>query len=465
LGKISVKLPQDLLNSLADVTGFDLEAFEAVHQSGEQITSIRINPAKMEMSNGEWVSNQHSRISVEKKVPWSSTGFYLSQRPSFTFDPLFHAGCYYVQEASSMFLEQALKQTTDLSQPLKVLDLCAAPGGKSTHMQSLISPDSLLVSNEVIKSRAGILKQNIIKWGCENVVVTNNDPQHFSRLEGFFDVIVVDAPCSGSGLFRRDEEAINEWSEENVLLCCGRQKRILADALPALKENGVLIYSTCSYSKDEDEDIADWLVREWQMQNIPLEIKKEWNIVESKAPGTGASGYRFFPDKIKGEGLYLTCFRKTIATGNVKWKGARLEKATAKEQAVIFPWLNTTDIQLFRANVIYAIPTRLAENYSVVKNALNVQYAGVAIGEVMKEKLVPEHALALSNLVSGEITKLPLTYEEAIRYLQKSDVGISPNVKGWQIITYENHNLGWINALNNRVNNYYPKEFRILKQM
>ncbi len=452
-----MNLPQDLLNSLEGIPGFDRETFEAVHQSGVQITSIRINPAKTATVNDEW--------SIDGKVPWSSYGFYLTQRPSFTFDPLFHAGCYYVQEASSMFLEQALRQTTNLSQQLKVLDLCAAPGGKSTHIQSLISSDSLLVSNEVIKSRAGILKQNIIKWGCGNVVVTNNDPQHFSRLEGFFDVIVVDAPCSGSGLFRRDEEAINEWSEENVILCCGRQKRILADALPALKENGVLIYSTCSYSKDEDEDIADWLMTEWQMQNIPLAIENEWNIVESKAPGTGACGYRFFPDKIKGEGLYLACFRKKTATNVVKMKPARLEKITTKEQAVVLPWLNTKEIQLYKANVIYAIPIQIAEHYSIIKNALNVQYAGVAVGEVMKEKLVPEHALALSNLVADEIPKTPVDYAEAIRYLQKSDAGISPKVKGWQIITYENHNLGWINALNNRINNYYPKEFRILKQM
>jgi 16S rRNA C967 or C1407 C5-methylase (RsmB/RsmF family)/NOL1/NOP2/fmu family ribosome biogenesis protein len=460
-----VQLPLDLLNSLEDVAGFDREAFEAVHQSGEQITSIRINPAKVSIKDGEQVIFHHAPFSIDNKIPWSSFGFYLTQRPSFTFDPLFHAGCYYVQEASSMFLEQALQQTVDLKQPLNVLDLCAAPGGKSTHIQSLISGDSLLVSNEVIKSRAGILKQNIIKWGCENVVVTSNDPQHFSRLEGFFDVIVVDAPCSGSGLFRRDEEAIHEWSKENVLLCCGRQKRILADVLPALKENGVLIYSTCSYSKDEDEDIAAWLVSEWQMQNIQLVIKNEWNIVESTAPENGANSYRFFPDKIKGEGFFLSCFRRTASNRDVKLKPAKLEKATAKEQQVVLSWLHPKDIQLYKANVIYAIPASLAESYSIIKNALNVQYAGVAIGEVMKEKLVPEHALALSNLIADEIPKSPVSYEEAIRYLQKSDAGITPHVKGWQIITYENHNLGWINALPNRVNNYYPKEFRILKQM
>ena len=166
-----------------------------------------------------------------ERVPWSSSGYYLPERPFFTFDPLLHAGVYYVQEASSMFLEQALKQTVSLDQPLKVLDLCAAPGGKSTLLQSLINSDSLLVSNDVIRSRANILEENLTKWGAENVVVTNNDPKDFTRLENFFDVIVVDAPCSGSGLFRRDPEAINEWSVQNVALCSQRQQRILADII------------------------------------------------------------------------------------------------------------------------------------------------------------------------------------------------------------------------------------------
>src|SRR6187549_3157172 len=196
-----MQLPQALLNSLEAVNGFNEEAFIKVHESGEQVTSVRVNPFK-----------QFEILNLKSQIPWTEYGYYLETRPSFTFDPLFHAGCYYVQEASSMFLEQALKQTLDLSRPLRILDLCAAPGGKSTHIQSLISKDSLLVSNEVIRARANILKDNIIKWGCNNVVVTNNDPKDFAGLKNYFDVIVVDAPCSGSGLFRREPEAMKEWS-------------------------------------------------------------------------------------------------------------------------------------------------------------------------------------------------------------------------------------------------------------
>ena len=231
-----VHLPNDLLNSLEGIKGFDKEAFVKVHESGEQVTSIRVNPFKSSMVNGQWSMSPHihnSPLTIDDKIPWTAYGYYLSSRPSFTFDPLFHAGCYYVQDASSMFLEQALKQSVDLSAPLKILDLSAAPGGKSTHILSLISNNSLLVSNEVIRSRANVLKDNLVKWGCNNVIVTNNDPKDFQKLENYFDVIVVDAPCSGSGLFRREPEAIEEWSEQNVTLCSQRQQRILADVLPS----------------------------------------------------------------------------------------------------------------------------------------------------------------------------------------------------------------------------------------
>ena len=448
-------LPEELIKSIQNIKSFDQRAFEEVHVSQQQVTSIRLNPAKL---------IPHSPFTIQEKVPWSSLGYYLTERPSFTFDPLFHAGCYYVQEASSMFLEQALRQTIDLSKPLRVLDLCAAPGGKSTHIQSLVTAESLLVSNEVIKSRTNILRQNIIKWGSENVVVTNNDPQHFSKLEGFFDVLVIDAPCSGSGLFRKDPQAINEWSPENVLLCCGRQKRIIADAFACLKKDGVLIYSTCSYSKEENESIADWLAEELRMENQRLAIENSWNIVETESDKTSSFGYRFFPDKLKGEGYYLTCFRKTGGVFEASYRPAKPEPASRKEISILSAWLKERDLVFLKTPFIYALPAYLLDAYVIIKNSLNVQYAGVVIGEVMKDKLVPDHALALSNLLTEKIPAVDLDYPDAIRYLQKAEVNIIPPQKGWHLIRYSNHNLGWINALQNRINNYYPRELRILKQ-
>ena len=445
-----MQLPEQLLKSMESVKGFDKEAFDKVHQSGEQVTSIRVNPAKRTE-----IKSQNS------KIPWADAGFYLEQRPSFTFDPLFHAGTYYVQEASSMFLEQALKQTVDLSQSIKVLDLCASPGGKSTHIQSLISKDSLLVSNDVIRSRANVLKDNIIKWGCENVVVTNNDPKDFSKLENYFDMIVVDAPCSGSGLFRRDPVAIDEWSENNVQLCSQRQQRILADVWPALKKDGILIYSTCSYSKEEDEEIMDWMMGQLSVVSSELSVDPQWGIttVQSKK---GAYGYRFWPDKLKGEGFFLACFQKKaeIDIRNKK-KPEQLDK---REKELIEKWAKVGGKEFIKyENTVYAWPAHWLKDFNFLLEQLRVIYSGVLVGQLMRDKMVPEHALAISNLVTDEIERFELDYEQAIKYLQRKDLEVQTKNKGWQLFTFKHHPLGWANVLANRVNNYYPKEMRILK--
>jgi 16S rRNA C967 or C1407 C5-methylase (RsmB/RsmF family)/NOL1/NOP2/fmu family ribosome biogenesis protein len=467
-----VHLPEKLLQSLEGIKGFDRTAFEEVHVSGRQITSIRINPLKILESSkvpsfgGDLGEASFIGGDLEKaSVPWTNYGHYLNTRPSFTFDPLFHAGCYYVQEASSMFLEQALRQTTDLLRPLKVLDLSAAPGGKSTHIQSLISKNGLLVSNEVIRSRANILKDNVIKWGCENIVVTNNDPKDFSKLENYFDVIVIDAPCSGSGLFRREPGAIQEWSEDNVTLCSRRQQRIIADILPALKKNGILIYSTCSYSKEEDEDIMDWMIGELSMVNCQLSIDKEWNITETQATA-GNMGYRFWPDKVKGEGFFIACFRKTDgeeeAIIKIKLKAA---VATKKEIEITEKWVKGNNHGFIKyENTVYAWPKILSDDMNFLLANLRVIYSGVRVGELIRDKLVPDHALAMSKLVNDSVKRIELDHEQAIQYLQRKELTIEVKEKGWQLVNYQGHSLGWVNALPNRINNYYPKELRILKE-
>ncbi len=467
-----MNLPQAFLKSLEGITGFDKEAFVAMHEREESITSIRINSVKQSamgnrqssISNSEG-SGIHSPFTTHHSpVPWCATGFYLAQRPSFTFDPFFHAGCYYVQEASSMFLEQAFAQLLDLSQPLKVLDLCAAPGGKSTHIQSLLSAESLLVSNEVIKQRSYVLSDNVIKWGCQNVFVTNNDPKAFQNIPGYFDVIVVDAPCSGSGLFRRDEEAISEWSLNNVALCSQRQQRILADALPTLKRDGILIYSTCSYSAEEDETIMDWLVQEMEMENISLNIEAFRGIVFTTSQKAAAVGYRFYPDKVKGEGFFIACFRKRKEDQKIKLRPSKPEAVSPKEKNIIRPWVTGNDFHYvkFRDDII-ALSAHLITDFSLLQPLLNIQYAGVKMGTVLKDKLVPHHALSQSTILSFDVTSTELSYDEAIRYLQRADLSITTQITGWQAVRYNGYSLGWINALPNRVNNYYPKEIRILK--
>jgi len=408
---------------------------------------------------------------LPEQIPWSTYGYYLSQRPSFTFDPLFHAGVYYVQEASSMFLEQVLKQTTDLSKPLRVLDLCAAPGGKSTLLQSLISDKSLLVSNDVIKSRTAILEENITKWGAANVVVTNNDPKDFARLENYFDVIVVDAPCSGSGLFRRDPDAISEWSENNVVLCSQRQQRIVADVWPALKGNGVLIYSTCSYSKEEDESILDWLYDGFLAKGISINIDPSWNIIESVSDKHEAPAYRFYPDKIKGEGFFIAALRKLdgsempMELGKAKRK--QQEGPTKNEAELVKPWLlNPEQYYLFKqADEIVVLPQMFQADLIMLQGSLYIKKAGIVAGKLTAKELLPDHALALSNLLKENIVSIPLNREGAIQYLRKEEVQTDTIIKGWALVNYEGHSLGWVKLLQNRVNNYYPKAWRILKSV
>lgn len=455
-----MQIPEKLLHSLEGIKGFNKETFEQIHQSGEQVTSIRFNPKKS-------VNFQQPPANLIK-IPWSSQGYYLSERPSFTFDPIFHAGCYYVQEASSMFLEETLKQTTDLTKPLRVLDLCAAPGGKSTLIQSLISNESLLVSNEVIKSRANILEENIIKWGATNVIITNNDPKDFTRLENYFDVIVIDAPCSGSGLFRKEPEAINEWSEENVHLCNHRQQRIIADVWTSLKQNGILIYSTCSYSTKEDEDILDWISEEFSVDSLQLAVDNNWNIIETKSVKNNFYGYRFYPDKLKGEGFFIAALQKKDGDhfSYPKIKKQTTEKLNNREIELIKPWINKPEqFYFFKHNdCIHALPQNLSDDLLLLQSNLYLKKAGTIVGKLTAKELIPDHELALSTIINNEINAVKLSKEDAIQYLRKEEIKIDTTLKGWALAQYQQQNLGWIKCLGNRINNYYPKEWRILKR-
>ena len=464
-----MNLPIPFLQSLQKVKGFNEDAFKAVHQSGGQITSIRLNPFKL--SGSKMVA-----LEGGGPVPWASQGYYLSERPSFTLDPLFHAGAYYVQEASSMFLEEALKQTVDLTQPLRVLDLCAAPGGKSTLIQSVISKDSLLVSNEVIKTRVNILAENVTKWGASNVIITNNDPSDFKRIYGYFDVIVVDAPCSGSGLFRKDPNAVNEWSENNVVLCALRQQRILADILPSLKEGGVLIYSTCSYSQQEDEEIADWLIADCHLSSINLQLNTAWNIVETQSAQKNTFGYRFYPDKVKGEGFFIAAFKKLqsenyegrILEGSAQKKNSKykLPQVSEKEIEVLKTYVNNVDDFFFikQHDELIALPKHLEDDLAIIQSALYIKKAGVKLGTIIRNELVPAHELAVSNIISPAVSKIEIDKEAALQYLRKAAINFESGIKGWVLLTHEQLPLGWVKAMENRCNNYYPAAWRILNK-
>ncbi len=456
-------LPRPFIQSLQNVPGFDEENFIKAHEENERITSIRYNPEKLAVIESQLPINNFQLPT--QNVPWCLNGFYLAERPSFTFDPLFHAGLYYVQEASSMFLWEALQQTIGADTThKKVLDLCAAPGGKSTLLASYFT-NGLVVSNEVIKSRANVLTENITKWGTGNVVVTNNDASHFQRLENFFDVMVIDAPCSGSGLFRKDNEAIEEWSEEAVNLCSQRQQRIVADAYTCLQQNGILIYSTCSYSQQEDEDILDWMMDNFALSVINLQIKEEWKIVETQSPKHKAYGYRFYPDKVKGEGFFMAVFRKK--DGGQFYLSSHQPAINKKETEIWQSWINIQEPIFFikQKDFVIAISQIIQQHLSFLQKTLYIKQAGITLGEVKGKDVIPHQALATSTVLHSSVNIISFSKEQAIQYLQKKEIEIDTSSlqKGWRLATYCGIGLGWLKVLPNRINNYYPTEWRILK--
>lgn len=444
-----MQLPPILINSLEGTCGFDKDGFLQRHQDQESLTSIRLNPSKK--------ADLPFEISP---VGWSQWGYYLKERPSFTFDPLFHAGSYYVQEASSMLLEQAFCQLMDQRMPILALDLCAAPGGKTTHLQSLLPTGSLLVANEVIRSRVQVLRDNCIRWGSSEVVVTNNDPEHFRRLPGSFDWITVDAPCSGSGLFRKDPAAIEEWSPSSVKLCAERQQRILLAAWEALKPGGILFYSTCSYSIEENEQIVQWMVNNHQAIIQPIKIEAAWGVTNS------SEGYRCWPNQVKGEGFYCCCLQKPNIPSETFAKSRRwnLELNTRKEKEKLTPWVSLNEHEVFAVEqTLFALSSSLIDHFSKIREHLYVVYAGVRLGEWKHDKFIPDHALSMSLLLAKTVDRIQLPLASAILFLQRKEFEFTSSRKGWQVVCYEDHPIGWVNVLSGRINNYYPKELRILK--
>ena len=444
-----INLPTEFTDRMRSKLGDEFGEFQ--QSLGEHSpVSVRINPRK------------RNKIMPDGSVLWSDYGFYLSERPKFTFDPLFHAGTYYVQEASSMFLEQVFKQHVSSSESLNILDLSAAPGGKSTHILSLIDDRSLLVSNEVIRSRATVLAENILKWGYPNVIVTNNDPHDFERLAGFFDVIVVDAPCSGEGLFRKEPESVNEWSRDNVNLCSSRQKRILADVWPALKENGILIYSTCTYNEQENEDNLKWIRDNNDIEFLSLKLDNRWGVVQTSIEN--GCGYRFYPHRVKGEGFFISAIRKKESTrANIKVKRT-LAPASKKIKETLSTWItNTQNFEFFQhQDYIFIFPESKSNEIEIVKQNLKLVQAGTTLASTKHDKAIPEHGSAMSIFLNQQnFDSVEFDLHQAVQFLRRETFEWIDRPKGFQLVKYNGVPLGWINSLGNRFNNLYPIDWRI----
>lgn len=419
--------------------------------SSAPVVSVRYNCSKRAMSD-----------SVDT-VPWATGATYLSERPIFTADPLFHSGCYYVQEASSMFLEQAIRQYVDA--PVRALDLCAAPGGKSTHLLSILPKGSLLVSNEPMPLRAQVLAENIIKWGNPSAVVTRNMPADFALMRNFFDLIVVDAPCSGEGMFRKDDFAVQQWSVGNVMQCAARQRDILSDVWDALRPGGLLVYSTCTFNREEDEDCVAWIAEELGAEVLSIETQPEWGITGNLAQ-TGHPVYRFIPGYTKGEGFFMALLRKDGDSVAQQPRVAKLPVCPAKSRALVEDWVkdaSTFDF-LLQDNSVIAVPREHTAAILTLQQRMRVLHAALPVALIKNNKPQPCHALAMSTSLNTEaFNRIELPREQALSYLHRDSLSLPQAPVGLLLLAYAGMPIGFVKNIGNRANNMYPAEWRIRK--
>lgn len=387
------ELPESFAGYTRQLMGEERFAAFAASLDEEAPVSIRVNRAKWQ---GDVVGGE--------RVPWSDDGYYLPERPNFTFDPLLHAGCYYVQEASSMFIERALRQY--VTEPVEMLDMCAAPGGKSLAAISSLPEGSWVLSNEPIRQRASILAENVSKWGSKCMRVISNYPEQISKSKMKFDVILCDVPCSGEGMFRKDPQAVREWSVQNVEKCRMLQRDIVAEAWKCLRPGGILIYSTCTFNTREDEENVQWITEEYDAEILPVDTCAEWNITGSLLNGFSAPVYRFIPGITRGEGIFMAVIRKAG-----EWKAQK---------------------------------------------------------KLSLDKLPPMlHQMDLVRLDAMDGSKVPaptvdVDYDTAIAYLRREAVTLPQDAtRGIVTLTYRGVAIGQAKNLGNRANNMYPKEWRI----
>jgi 16S rRNA C967 or C1407 C5-methylase (RsmB/RsmF family)/NOL1/NOP2/fmu family ribosome biogenesis protein len=437
-------LSPDFIKCTKELLKNEYEAFEKSLETLPPV-SIRIHPQKSGKRN-------------EPQVAWCKTGYYLPERPSFTFDPLFHAGTYYVQEAASMFLEQVILQIT-AGRPVVCLDLCAAPGGKSTHLVSLLPDSSLLVSNEDIRSRSVILTENLVKWGYSNCIVTGNAPKDFGRLKHFFDIIVADLPCSGEGMFRKNRESRREWSPANVKLCAARQRRIIHDVWDALKPGGCLVYSTCTFNTEENEDNIVCLAGELGAEIREIQTLPHWNVTGSLKHDIPVC--RFFPHKTPGEGLFIALLQKEDG-----------DSKRIKSKFVLPPKSNqsNSDVLLLPDRFYFidnrAIPKTIFNDYQNIDRFLKIISAGIDLGKMKGKDFIPSVSLALSTALNREkFTNVSLNNDDAIKYLQNETINLPDDTpKGLVLVNYRDVPLGFVKNIGNRSNNLYPGAWRIRRK-
>ena len=445
-------LSADFIAQMRAILPDEADALLAAITSTEPSVAIRVNPLKAPADAAPAL----------RRVPWCDAGRYLAEREPFTFDVDFQSGRYYVQDASSMFIHHVLRHL--VKEPVRYLDLCAAPGGKTTTAISALPQGSMVVANEIVNARARVLCENLQKWGAPRCVVTNNAPHHFGRLSHFFDVVAADVPCSGEGMMRKDEQARRQWSPALVKQCADLQRSIIADVWDALRPGGLLIYSTCTYNTLENEQMLAWMVQEYGAEPVAVPVPEQWHIhpaIEGNLPC-----YRFMPHRTEGEGLFMAVLRKPEAPRKeVRLKKAKATKAkplpVPKDVRCRLKDADHFDFSVVNDEVV-ALPADMAPIMPAFAD-LNVMHMGVNVGAIKGKNCVPSHALALSSaLNSAAFPTCEVDYLAAMAFLRGEALSLPQAPRGYVLLTYHSQPIGFVNNLGNRANNLYPKAWRVL---
>ncbi|HLP10554.1 MAG TPA: hypothetical protein VK177_01415 [Flavobacteriales bacterium] len=411
--------------------------------------SVRLNPAKISAA-----------INLNR-VDWCKNAFYIDSKPRFSMDPLWHAGAYYVQEAGSMFLDTVIRALPFNHTPTHALDMCAAPGGKTLLMADALPEECVVVANEILPVRFKSLHENIIKWGNCNIITTNNAPAQFESLEAYFDLVLVDAPCSGEGLLRRHDEALNQWSPKLIEECAFRQKEILASSLECLKPGGFLIYSTCTFNTLENEENIKWLIEEKNCLPVDLDLTLSPQITLTETCGNKA--YRFFPGITQSEGFFITVVQKPTTHSAKHWsaKSIKLKQVANPVKEIIDFNVKCTVTE--EKNGLKFYTQQVLEGLAHLSERLKVMDAGRDFGVVKNGKFIPSETLGFATCINvSDDFMTAVNYDEAVAFLSRADFKLNHQKRGYNFIVYENVRLGLVNLLENRINNYYPNHWRIL---
>lgn len=434
-------LPEAFLNDIRSYfSPAEWDAFVEALTRTDASCSIRLNQQKISSVPADLASELSDRLGFRQQVPWCPEGFYLKERPNFTLDPLLHAGAYYVQEASSMFITHALRSLlrmadNALPSPLRVLDLCAAPGGKSTAALSVLPEGTELISNEIDHRRARILAENITKWGNPHVTVTGNAPADFAPMRQAFDLIIADVPCSGEGMFRKDPGAIQDWSPQKVSQCVALQRQILNQIWPCLRPGGWLVYSTCTFNVHENEEQLRYICDELGAEALEIPTEAAWQI---HRPLVGSlPAYRFMPHCTEGEGLFMAVVRKSGDPLFLPGQSANAYAPSGKKGS--------------------------KKSKDALPPSLYVLQQGITPATQKGKDLIPSHAMALGlSAEQADYPRCELDLPTALSYLHRDAITLPSDAPcGYVIVTYQGLPLGFVKNLGNRSNNLYPQEWRI----